>query len=1096
MEEMQAGLREAVNAKADIQNETELTKEKVKFANKLIRALTGEKTRWMACAGDFQLRLAALPGNASVAASFLSYCGPMTLDFRSQLCRSVISDLNQKGIPKYDVTLVDLLSTSSERSKWASQGLATDELSVENGILVSQSLQWPLLIDPEGQGLEWILAREKENVLKSTSISDHHFVQVFEECVSHGRPLLIENVKDRLHPILQTVLDKRLALDAREEMSIRIEGRNVACCQGFALYLITKVPHPCFGPDISNCTNVISFKVSMESLQDQLFAHIVEKERPEFQSQKVFTVREVSSLLQQKADIESDILTKLYGASETGSILDDISLLDVLDKVKEIDRMVKEKEKIIDGIGQKIDQSCSEMRAVSRRASALYSVMLDMSKVNPMYRTSLQQFKRIFQKSLTNAAKENTVHVRVQNMKLELTWTFFSTVRRGIFERDKDLFALLICLKIVMFDGHISEEQFRCLVEVGEGLNSDDVRPKPYNWFPSDSWLNVISLVEMFPVLKDLPDSVQHLGDQWRSWYDSATPEAIKFPEIPSAFDKITPFLHLAIVRAIRPDRFMVAARRLVKETLGDDYNLASESDLEDIFEDSSPSTPLIFLLSSGADPTGLIMALGRKLKQEILSVSMGQGQTGIARRNFDTGIQIGSWVLLQNVHLDLKFLHELELALQKAESVEDEFRLFMTTHVALAFPVGLLQMSMKVTNESPTGVKSGLRRLYSLINQDMLEAVPRFEWRSLLFSLAFMHSVMSARRSFGQCGWSSPSEFSHADFICGATFLQSQFKELETKKRKEVHWETLRNIIVQNMYGANRSDENDLRIMRTLSEKYLSPLVLETNFQFSLGYPMPSGTDLASFRASIEAYPDNEKLEVIGMSATTEFVYGLRQSQEVLANIAKTIATPGSDGPPERVPESALLQRINDLLQKFPHPFAAADVRESLEKDGGVKLPTNLAFQHEINAFDAVVKLARHTLQKAHIMLSGNLTPSEHLGEVVNDIYFHKVPKVWVKCSWPAQSFGHWMVQLQHRLEQLKRWLERGRPFSFWLAGFSNPAGFLAVSSCISRDRPLCRPGVHQLSVPVLSYPMPGVKTGSGGQTERLGIGKLHLLH
>ena len=64
MEEMQNNLREAVNAKADIQNETEMTKEKVKFANKLIRALAGEKTRWMACAGDFQLRLAALPGNA------------------------------------------------------------------------------------------------------------------------------------------------------------------------------------------------------------------------------------------------------------------------------------------------------------------------------------------------------------------------------------------------------------------------------------------------------------------------------------------------------------------------------------------------------------------------------------------------------------------------------------------------------------------------------------------------------------------------------------------------------------------------------------------------------------------------------------------------------------------------------------------------------------------------------------------------------------------------------------------------------------------------------------------------------------------------
>jgi len=114
----------------------------------------------------------------------------------------------------------------------------------------------------------------------------------------------------------------------------------------------------------------------------------------------------------------------------------------------------------------------------------------------------------------------------------------------------------------------------------------------------------------------------------------------------------------MLVVRAMRPDRTMAAARRFVKEILGQRFIGHPSCDLETVYQDSFARTPLIFLLSAGADPTGLILGLGRKLKREVLSVSMGQGQDFVARRNFDTGIQIGSWVLLQNVHLDVTFLY------------------------------------------------------------------------------------------------------------------------------------------------------------------------------------------------------------------------------------------------------------------------------------------------------------------------------------------------------------------------------------------------------------------------------------------------------
>jgi len=828
IEEMLNNLRDAVNDTKSIQNETDLTKERVKAANTLIRALAGEKVRWLALAGDSQLRLASLPGDISVGACFLTYCGPLSQDLRFELCQSVQQDLRAKRLPKYDkFDLKDLLSNQGERGDWTMQGLPADSFSIENGILATKALRWPLLIDPEGQGVQWITRMEKDNMMKTTTFGDNHFLQIFEECISHGRPLLVENVNKKLDPMVEGILDKRHLLREKDEVVLKIGDKELTSTKGFALFFMTKLPSPEFGPEVSNQVALVNFKLSVEALQEQLFIQIVEKERPEFQVQRKLTVGEVNTFRKNTADLEADILTRLYNVNEHGSILDDSSLLEVLEKVKEIDWMLKDKEKIIEGLSKKIDQSCTELRSVAKRASALYSVMLDLAHVNPMYKTSLLQFWLIYEKAVMNAPKENNMQLKVQAMNHDLTWAFFRALQRGIFEEDKELFALMIALKIVMFEGDITIEHFMCFVDGGIGLDADQVRPKAYNWIPVNSWLNVIALFEALPVLKDLPDSIQHLGEQWRTWYDHPTPELIKLPEIPSAFDKISPFIQMLIVRALRPDRTMLAARRFVKEILGERFIGHPCCDLETVYQDSFARMPLIFLLSTGADPTGLILGLGKKLKREVLSVSMGQSQDYVARRNFDTGIQIGSWVLLQNVHLDIKFLYELEQNFFRVESIESDFRLFMTTEVTKEFPVGLLQMSMKITNEPPTSVKAGLRSIYSLISQDLIEAVPRFEWRSLLFSLSFMHCVMIARRRFGQCGWSTPCTFSHTDFIFCATFLQNHLKDLDTKKRKEIPWETLRNVIVQIMYGAERSDPGDLRLMRTLSETYIAQVYI-----------------------------------------------------------------------------------------------------------------------------------------------------------------------------------------------------------------------------------------------------------------------------
>ncbi len=77
----------------------------------------------------------------------------------------------------------------------------------------------------------------------------------------------------------------------------------------------------------------------------------------------------------------------------------------------------------------------------------------------------------------------------------------------------------------------------------------------------------------------------------------------------------------------------------------------------------------------------------------------------------------------------------QVEQYLAKAENIHEDFRLWITAEPHPLFPIGLLQMGIKITNEAPVGIKAGLRASFQWVSQDMLDAVsPLFK---ILFALA-----------------------------------------------------------------------------------------------------------------------------------------------------------------------------------------------------------------------------------------------------------------------------------------------------------------------------------------------------------------------
>lgn len=57
------------------------------------------------------------------------------------------------------------LTDEAEIALWNSQGLPSDTVSVENGSILTKSERYPLIIDPQLQGIVWIKNKESGNDL-------------------------------------------------------------------------------------------------------------------------------------------------------------------------------------------------------------------------------------------------------------------------------------------------------------------------------------------------------------------------------------------------------------------------------------------------------------------------------------------------------------------------------------------------------------------------------------------------------------------------------------------------------------------------------------------------------------------------------------------------------------------------------------------------------------------------------------------------------------------------------------------------------------------------------------------------------------------
>lgn len=175
-----------------LKTEMETVKEKVNRAESLINSLTKESDRWSKSSTGFEHVLQNLVGDSLLMAAFLTYTGFFDFKARKTLMKKWRESLDVLGIVyREHLSMTEVLSQASDRLKWHSQGLPVDSLSVENGVILDHCMRFPLIIDPSGQAINFIMNKYVDQKIQKTSFLDNSFMKTLASAIRFGTTLLV-----------------------------------------------------------------------------------------------------------------------------------------------------------------------------------------------------------------------------------------------------------------------------------------------------------------------------------------------------------------------------------------------------------------------------------------------------------------------------------------------------------------------------------------------------------------------------------------------------------------------------------------------------------------------------------------------------------------------------------------------------------------------------------------------------------------------------------------------------------------------------------------------------------------------------------------
>jgi dynein heavy chain len=300
--------------------------------------------------------------------------------------------------------------------------------------------------------------------------------------IESGKPVMLENLESSIDAVIQPVYSRAVIKKGRNKY-IKMGDKELSLNPKFNLFMHTKLSNPHFPPEIQAECTLINFTVTETGLEDQLLDLVVLKERPDLAAQSIELIAQQNQFKITLSELEADLLQRL--ANSTGDILDDIELVENLEKSKMLSVEISEKVEIAKETQIAIYDASEAYRPAANRGALVFFLMNELNMIHSFYRFSLDSFIIVVKRAIDivaesmkpkKAEKEEpaegeeaeaeaepeeeeeeeeggeitprTLKKRIDALTESITFQAFSYTRRGTFERHKLLVATMLTFRI------------------------------------------------------------------------------------------------------------------------------------------------------------------------------------------------------------------------------------------------------------------------------------------------------------------------------------------------------------------------------------------------------------------------------------------------------------------------------------------------------------------------------------------------------------------------------------------------------------------------------------------------------------------------